>query len=134
MTTAFAPLRHLTVAALASLACLSGALAAPPDALTQAQDRYRSDMAVCNSGQSNQTPATCRQEAASALDQAKSGAIHNDPQQYQNNALKRCEAHQGDDRTACVARILGQGDITTGTRAGGVLRESVTVTPAAEKP
>ncbi|MBB1073466.1 hypothetical protein HUU62_03460 [Rhodoferax sp. 4810] len=130
MNTALIPLRRITAAALTTLACVTGALAVQPDDLAQAQARYRSDMAVCNSGQSNQMPATCRREAASALAQAKSGAIHNAPGQYQNNALRRCEAHQGDDRAACVARILGQGDITTRAKAGGVLRESITVTPA----
>ncbi len=134
MNIALTPLRSLTAAALTSLVCASGALAAPPDDLAQAQARYRSDMAVCNSGQSNQVPATCRQEAASALAQVKSGAIHNAPDQYQQNALRRCDAHQGDDRTACVARILGQGDISTGSQAGGILRESVTVTPVPQKP
>lgn len=130
MTPAFAALRYTTAAALTAMACVSAALAAPPADITQAQARYRQDMALCNSGQSNQAPATCRREAASALAQAKSAAIHNQPDQYQTNALQRCEAHQGDDLAACKARILGQGDITSGSQAGGVLRESTTVLPA----
>jgi len=130
MTTAFISLRSLAFAALSTLACASSALAAPPSTSAQAQARYRHDLAVCNSGQSNQSAATCRREAGNALAAAKRGTIHNDPGQYQSNALQRCQVHQGDDRVACEARILGQGDLSTGSQAGGVLRESITVTPA----
>ena len=130
MTTASASFRQLTLAVLTTLICASGALAAPPTASTEAQARYQRDLGVCNSGQSNQTDVTCRQEAASALAEAQRGALRNQPDQYQTNALRRCDAHQGDDRVACEARILDQGDITRGARAGGVLRQSITVTPA----
>lgn len=87
-------------------------------------------MDICNSGQSNQSVATCRREAGSALAEAKHGAVHIDPAQYQKNALQRCAVHQGDDRVACEARIISQGDVATGIEAGGLLRESITVTPA----
>ena len=130
MTTASASFRQLTLAVLTTLIGASSALAAPPQASAEAQARYQRDLAECNSGQSNQTAVTCRQEAASALAEAQRGAVRNQPDQYQANALRRCDAHQGDDRVACEARILDQGDITRGARAGGVLRQSITVTPA----
>ena len=130
MTTPSSALRQLTLAALTTLACVSGSLAASPSATTQAQERYRQDIAKCNSGQSNQSVADCRREASNALAEAKRGAIHNDPSQYQRNALQRCAVHLGDDRVACEARIIGQGDITIGAEAGGLLRKSITVKPA----
>jgi hypothetical protein len=130
MTTPSSALRQLTLAALTTLACVSGALAASPSALTQAQERYRQDIAKCSSGQSNQSVVDCRREAGSALAEAKRGAIHNDPAQYRMNALQRCTVHEGDDRAACEARIIGQGDITTGAEAGGLLRKSITIKPA----
>ena len=130
MTTVSSALRQLALAALTTLACVSSALAASPGAGSQAQARYRHDMDVCNSGQSNQNVATCRLEARNALADAKRGAVPMDPAQYQSNALQRCAVHKGDDRVACEARILGQGDVTTGTEAGGLLRKSITVTPA----
>jgi hypothetical protein len=73
MKTALVPIRHLALTALTTLACISGALAAQPNASAQAQARYRHDMAVCNSGQSNQAVATCRREAGSALAEAQRG-------------------------------------------------------------
>lgn len=130
MTTIFSSFRQLTLGALTTLVCVSGALAASPSALTQAQERYRQDIARCNSGQSNQSVADCRREAGNALAEAKRGALPNDQGQYRMNALQRCTVHEGDDRAACEARIIGQGDITTDAEAGGILRKSITVTPA----
>lgn len=123
------PLRHLVLAAAATLLCTTAALAAPDSALADAQARYGHDMAACTSGQSNQDVATCRLEAKNALAAAKRGALNNAPDQYQQNALRRCDAHQGDDRIACQARILGEGKVQSGVEAGGVLRKSIMVTP-----
>lgn len=121
------PLHHLVLAAAASLLCSTAALAASASA--DAQARYRQDMAVCNSGRSNQDLATCRLEAKNALAEARRGALNSAPDQYQQNALRRCDAHQGEDRTACVARILGEGNVESGVQDGGVLRKSIMVTP-----
>lgn len=129
MKTAQFRFRHLSFGAVVSLVFLSNALAAGPNASSQAQANYVREMALCNNGQSNQTQETCRREAGSALAEAKRGQLIDLPNQYQTNALRRCDAHAGDDHQACVARILGQGDITSGSQAGGVLRKSITVTP-----
>jgi hypothetical protein len=132
MTTLSSALRQLTLLALTTFVFTANALAASPNASTQkqAQARYRQDMAVCNSGQSNQSAATCRRDAGSALAEAKRGTLHTNAPQYQRNALLRCAVHQGDDRVACEARIVAQGDVTTETQAGGLLRKSITVEPA----
>ena len=122
--------RHLTLAAVATLISTSDALAAGPNTSNQAQANYIHEMAVCNNGQSNQTLDTCRREAGAALAEARRGQLSDVPDQYLSNALRRCESHAGDDRQACEARILAQGDITSGAQAGGILRKSVTVKPA----
>lgn len=124
------PLRNLILATAATLLGTTAALAASSSAVADAQARYRQDMAACASGQSNQDLATCRREAKNALAEARRGALTSAPDQYQQNALRRCDAHQGEDRIACQARILGEGDVQSGVEAGGILRKSVTVTPA----
>lgn len=124
------PLRNLVLAAAATLLGATAALAATSDTTTDALARYRQDMAVCTSGQSNQAIATCRLEASNALAAARRGNLSAEPDQYQQNALQRCDVHQGDDRIACVARILGEGNVESGVQAGGVLRKSILVTPA----
>lgn len=123
------PLRNLVLAAAATVLGATAALAASPGAMADAQARYRQDMTACDSGQSNQDRATCRLEAKNALAAARRGALKGAPDQYQQNALRRCDAHQGDDRIACQARILGEGNVQSGVEAGGVLRKSIIVTP-----
>ena len=122
-------IRHMALIA-ATLVGLVDTQAAQPNALAQAQARYRQDIALCNSGQSYQDPATCRREAGSALAQAKRGDLSHPTGTYAKNALQRCAVHKGDDRAACEARILGQGDITQESQAGGLLLKSTTVSPA----
>ena len=82
---------------------------------------------MCNSGQSNQDRATCRLEAKNALAAAKRGALNDAPGQYQQNALQRCSAHQGEDRRACEARMGAEGSTEGSVSEGGVLRQGVTV-------
>ncbi len=130
MITTRLPLRHLVLAAAATLLGASAALAGTARVESDAQARYRQDMAACTSGQSNQDRATCRLEAKNALTAAKRGDLSAAPDQYQQNALKRCDAHQGDDRTACLARILGEGNVDSGVMEGGILRKSIMITPA----
>lgn len=129
MVIAYVPFRRFALVAAATWVCASGALAASPGALTEAQARYRQDMAVCQSGQSNQDRATCRLEAKNALAAAKRGALNDAPGQYQQNALQRCSAHQGDDLRACQARMIAPEGAAGSAAEGGILRESVTITP-----
>lgn len=119
--------RLFLLGGVVSLMTLSEALAAESTAARQAQASYIHDMSVCNSGKSNQSLDTCRREAGSALAEAKRGQLNDVPGQYQMNALRRCEAHTGEDRQACEARILDQGDITSDAQAGGILRKSISV-------
>jgi hypothetical protein len=121
--------RHLALAAAGTLICATTALAANAGASADAQARYRQDMAICNSGQSNQDLATCRREAKNALAEAKRGGLSDAPGQYQQNALRRCAVQKGDDRTDCEARMHGEGSVEGSAASGGVLRESVTVVP-----
>ncbi len=122
------PLHPLALAAV-GLLCASAAFAATPSAVSEAQARFRQDLAVCNSGQSNQDAATCRREARNALAAAKRGDLKSAPVDYQDNARQRCAAHQGSDRSDCEARMAGQGHVEGSVAEGGVLRQSVTVVP-----
>jgi len=129
MTNSSFPSNKFSLVAVAGLLCASAALAATPRALAEAQARYREDIAVCNSGQSNQTQATCRKEARNALAAAKRDNLSDTPNLYQQNALQRCAAHQGADRSDCEARMSGQGKVEGSVANGGILRESVTIVP-----
>ena len=117
-----------TSTAAGTLLCASAAFAAEPGNSSSAQARFRQDMAVCNSGQSNQDAGTCREEARRALAAARRGALDDAPGQYQQNAQQRCSALQGGDRTDCEGRMRGEGTVAGSVAAGGLLRETVTTT------
>ncbi len=129
MTTIQFSFRKLALAAAGTLLVATAALAATAGAVAEAQARYRQDMAACQSGQSNQDRATCRLEAQRALAEARRGGLNDAAGQYQQNALQRCDALQGDDRSDCQARMSGQGSVEGSAADGGILRESVTIVP-----
>jgi hypothetical protein len=122
-------LRGLTLAAAGAVICAGSASAAGAPA--EAQARYQREMAVCNSGQSNQDPATCRTEARNALAEARRGGLTAAPGQYQSNAMQRCGVFKdATDRSDCESRMRSEGNNQGSVAAGGILRESVTVVPA----
>lgn len=116
------------LAAAGLFLCTSQAFAAGTGVAAEA--RYKQDMAVCNSGQSNQDVKTCRLEARNALAQALRGALTTAPEALAPNARLRCNAHEGEARVACEARMRGEGTTSSGSvGGGGILRETVTVVP-----
>ena len=76
------PFRSFTLATVTFLLAASTAHAAGPSRdIADAQSRYRQDMAVCNSGQSQQSVETCRIEARNALAEARRGKSTAAPEQ-----------------------------------------------------
>jgi hypothetical protein len=122
--------RNLALAAANVLLCVAGVLPAAASPASDAQARFRQDMNTCNSGQSSQDPDTCRLEARNALAEARRGGLNDAPGQYQQNAQQRCDALEGDDRSACHARMRGEGHSEGTVSSGGIIRETTTVVPA----
>jgi hypothetical protein len=114
----------------ASLVCASAA-ATERSGSAEAQQRYERERAVCMRGQSNQDRPTCLREAGAAFDQAKRHGLDDGAVSYAHNALQRCEGLPAEDRTACTARMQGQGATSGSAESGGILRE--VSTPLKEK-
>ena len=113
-----------------ALACtMMAAQAGPAPTGADAQARFRAEMALCNSGQSSQPVSVCRAEARNALAESRRGGLSDAPDQYARNAVLRCAEFQGTERSACEARVFNPSRIEGSVEAGGVLRESVIVTP-----
>jgi hypothetical protein len=129
MTTIPSSVCSLTLAAVISALCSTAALAASSEELAAAKARYRQDMADCSSGRTNQDLATCRLEARNSLADASRARPSESAEQYKQNALQRCAVHRGDDRVDCEARILDIGNVSGSVNDGGILRNSVRVTP-----
>ena len=122
--------RQLALTTANLLLCMASTLPAFANTASEAQTRFRQDMAACNSGQSNQDLATCRLEARNALADAKRGSLNDVPGKYTNNALQRCNALEGNNRSDCESRMRGEGRIEGSVDSGGIIRETVTVVPA----
>lgn len=123
-------LRPLSIHAAALLCAATTALAASPSRdMADAQERFRQEMAVCNSGQSHQDVRVCRTEARNALAEAKRGGLSDGPTQYSRNATQRCAEFQGDERTACEARVFNPSRVDGSVKGGGMVRESVISVP-----
>lgn len=123
-------------AALAGLvACGTAWAAGAATDPASAQERYRQEVAACNSGQSQQDRATCLREAGAALGEARKGQLADDvaASGYNSNATARCEVFVGEELSACRARATGAAPtegatITRGSvNEGGIIRESIQV-------
>ena len=117
----------VTAAALAA----TPAVAAPSTASSDMLAQYQQERAMCTSGKSNQDRATCLREAGAAYAEARRGGLDVAGSSPADNQRKRCEPLTGDERSACLARMQGQGSTSGSAQSGGMLRELVTREPAA---
>lgn len=129
MTPTFQSIRRLIPATLFLLGAVGTAYAGTSQAQADAQARYRAELAQCNSGQSSQPVNVCRNEARNALAESRRGGLSDAPDQYQRNAVLRCAEFQGVERSACEARVFNPSRVEGSVEAGGIVRESVIITP-----
>jgi DNA-binding IclR family transcriptional regulator len=112
--------------ASAALACMP----AMADTAAEMSARHKAELAACNNGQTQQTRAACLDEARSAYAEAVRGELGDGMPADRSNTSKRCDALSGDNRSACEARMQGQGTTSGSVEAGGIYRELVTTEPA----
>jgi hypothetical protein len=98
----------------------------------QAQDRnerlrrFEVDRQACLSGKSSQTFDSCMKEARAEFAEPPGSSPPVSSEQLQRNAQMRCEHLTGEYRTACLARMRGEGTVSGSVAGGGILRELVT--------
>ena len=96
--------------------------------------RMQSEMATCDGVQ--QDKAACVREAGAARQEAgRGGLVTPDTSGSSANTMERCRLQPASDQADCMARIQGGvGNTSTSTSGsvmgGGVIRETVTTTPA----
>lgn len=76
----------------------------------------------------------CAKEARNAAAEIRRGRVEEPltDEQYQRNALRRCDVHNGSDREDCLARMRGQGSAVGTVQGGGILRSLTTIIPPAQ--
>lgn len=117
-----ARLSALTVGVAIAL-FVTGANAAGAAKLSEAQQRYQQDRAICLEGGSNQDRATCLQEAGAAFQEARRGGGAANAGELRQNRTIRCEALPARDQEDCARRMQGEGVTAGSAQQGGVLRE-----------
>ena len=128
--------RHAAASGLLVLFCIQSFSVAAQDRSEKLR-RYDADRKACLSGKTDQTIDSCLKEAKAVLTERPGANPYVSPEQMQRNALIRCEALTGEERSACVARMQGAGTVSGSVAGGGVLRELVTtevVTSPAPRP
>ena len=111
----------------AALACALPARAALAD---NPAAQHRAEVAACNDGSSPEGRETCLYDARAAYAQQVREGLKNGNGDYAANATQRCNALQGSERRACMARMAGGGTRSGSVEGGGILRELVTTSPA----
>ena len=96
--------------------------------------RFEADRQACLSGKSSQVLDACIKEAKAALAERPGSTPTVSPEQLQRNSMARCDALTGEERTACVARMRGEGTISGSVPGGGVMRELITPESVASPP
>lgn len=125
-------LRHLQCVASCATASLLTLTSAHAQVVTgttgiDASGNYQQEVRVCHDEMQREDRVTCLREARNALAEKRRGALGNAGSNFEANALARCDAHTGEDRLACQARIRGQGTTSGSVAGGGVLREIETI-------
>jgi hypothetical protein len=124
----------LMVAALGACLCSPFAFAAGTGTgnskSADIEARYKADIAVCNSGKSQEDKATCIREAGAAKEEAERNRLVNPNESYTKNELARCQELPADQRDLCVMQMTGKNTTTEGSVAGGgILRETTITVP-----
>ncbi len=133
MTPSTHTLAGLAAAAFIAALATSPARAADPAPAAAAKSTYAKDRADCDAGRTAEDRTTCLKEAGAAQEERKRNRLDNTGSMRQN-AVDRCNAISGKDKTDCLARIEGpmssdQQTKTSGSVAGGgILRETKTTT------
>jgi hypothetical protein len=118
------------VLASASIVLAPAAATAASTERAEAQARFQVERSACLSGSTNQSRATCLQEASAALAQARLGQLDtSDDTTYTRNKINRCEALPQDDREDCLRRMRGEGSTSGSVEAGGIYRELTRTIP-----
>lgn len=69
----------------------------------------------------------CLKNSAAARAEKRRGTLDNNGENFEANALMRCEAFTGQDRAACRVRVKGFGNASGSVQGGGIIKQVETV-------
>ena len=95
-----------------------------------ASGSFQQEMNACMTGRTQQDKDTCMREARNAQADKSRGVLDtntSNKNELRANAMARCNALSGEDKTACELRIDGYGNTSGSVAGGGVVRQVETV-------
>jgi hypothetical protein len=129
----FSPLRSRACVAAAALALAVPAWATGTPAKAPAgNSTHQKERAACAAAENADARTSCLRDIGAARQQAQQKGTRPSPspEQLQQNALKRCDAHKGlEERAICVRMVSGDGQVSGSVSGGGLLRELETPIP-----
>lgn len=111
------------LAAAGSLALCATATAADAGKLAEIDARYQAERAACERAPAGTDRVACLRDAAAARDEARRGILNGTPQDYEKNALARCDALPPAERDLCIRRTHDEGITRGSVGEGGIYRE-----------
>lgn len=120
--TLISALVHSFIAA-GSVALCATATAADAGKLAEIDARYQAERAACERAPASADRAACLRDAAAARDEARRGTLNGAQQDYEKNALARCDALPPAERELCIRRTHDQGETRGSVGEGGIYRE-----------
>jgi hypothetical protein len=109
-------------------AATAGAAAAGGGQTDAVEGRYQAERAACGLKEVGEDRATCLREAAAARGEALRGHPNDAEDNYERNALARCDALPQSERDLCLRRTRGEGVVKGSVSEGGIYREYKEIT------
>jgi len=126
--------KHTTSLARAGLIAVAAVLSsqAVVARADQIEDNYRRERAACLDGSKAEEKSACLKEAAAARYEARRGGLTTpSPQMLAENTKRRCLVQPIQDREDCNRRMDGEGTVEGSVAQGAIVREMITIQPAA---
>lgn len=104
------------------------AAAAAEGGTESTEARYQAERAACAQLQGAEERATCLREAAAARNAATQGQLNDANNEFERNALARCNALPRSEQDMCLRRTRGEGVVKGSVSEGGIYREYKEIT------
>ena len=127
-------LRSIRSAAALVILCAAGSASAadarrPNGVNVEARAQYEQERAKCMNDPTIIDRQACLKSAGAAYDEIKQNKLRDANTDFRDNALARCKTLPAQDQADCQARVGGEGISSGSVKGGGIIKETVTVSP-----
>lgn len=118
---------YFSVSALFAVAAATAQIGIVGDTGIDTSGNYEQERAWCMANTQGDERVTCLKSSAAAQAERRQGTLDNNGGNFGANAMLRCDALEGADRSACKARVMGYGSASGSVQGGGIIKQIETV-------